>query len=78
MMTDKKIVFWFFLGWGGGRGYVPSVNRLLFLMNVCTAFDYKKKLSLVYFWESKCQTSNISPKIIVVQKINENCTLFDI
>ena len=21
-------------------GYVPSVNRLLFLMNVCTAFDY--------------------------------------
>ena len=24
-----------------GGGYVPSVNLLLFLMNVCTAFDSK-------------------------------------
>jgi hypothetical protein len=31
------------MGWGS---YVPSVNRLLFLMNVCTAFDNK------IFWKS--------------------------
>jgi len=32
-------------------GYVPSVNRLLFLMNVCTAFD-NKIFWAWSFWES--------------------------
>ena len=37
------------MGWGGG--YVPSVNRLLFLMNVCTAFD-NNIFWARFFWES--------------------------
>jgi hypothetical protein len=53
-MTDNKCIsiynvdknkwwqmFWLFFFGRWGSGYVPSVNRLLFLLNVCTAFDNK-------------------------------------
>ena len=42
-----------------GWGYVPSVNHLLFLMNVCTAFD-SKIFWARSFWESPSKKVLIS------------------